>query len=74
MSPQGIKKLVDTTSYCFADLRNDQDSHPRSFFSLANNSPYMVTRIGVTVTKKNVVGGFKHFLFSIIYGIIIPID
>lgn len=30
--PRALKKLFDTTSYCFADLRNDQDSHPRSFF------------------------------------------
>ena len=24
--------------------------------------------------KQNLAGGFKHFLFSIIYGIILPID
>jgi hypothetical protein len=24
--------------------------------------------------NRNLVGGFKHFLFSIIYGIILPID
>jgi len=27
-----------------------------------------------TPSKQQLVGGFKHFLFSIIYGIILPID
>jgi hypothetical protein len=54
---------------CFSPLiptGGEVPTHVRPVFSPAKRS--------LNPGKHNLVGGFKHFLFSIIYGIILPID